>query len=121
MKVMATPPPMSFAEFERLDFGAEQLELLQGKLVRVPPPYADHMEMVERLYGALKTAIEAWRRAERLGKVHIEMGYLLQGEPRSWLRPDVSLTFPDRERDRFYLGAPLSLLPGLEIPLDSIL
>jgi Uma2 family endonuclease len=107
MEVMATTTLMSFAEFERLDAGADHLELLKGELVRVPPPYADHMEIVERLYEALKAAIESCRGAERMGKVHVEMGYLLASSPPSWLRPDVSLTFADQNRDRFYLGAPL--------------
>ncbi len=35
------------------------------------------------------------------------MGYLLSGEPRSWLQPDVSLTHPDQPGDRYYEGAPL--------------
>jgi Uma2 family endonuclease len=107
---MATTTLMSFAEFERLDFGAEQLELLKGELIRLPPPYARHMEIVERLFEALKSAIEVRRKSEPLGKVHVEMGYLLSTEPQSWLRPDVSLTYPEQSREQFYIGAPLSAL-----------
>lgn len=92
---------MSFADFERLDGGPEHLELLKGELVRRPPPYADQMEIVERLFELLKSG------AHGIGKVHMEMGYLLPTEPPSWLRPDVSLTHPQQARDRFYLGAPL--------------
>jgi Uma2 family endonuclease len=106
MEAMATTTLMSFAEFERLDGGPDHLELLKGELLRVPPPYAYHMEIVERLYEALKAAVESRRSEQNLGKVHMEMGYLLSTEPPSWLRPDVSLTFPQQSRDRFYAGAP---------------
>jgi Uma2 family endonuclease len=101
---MATTTLMSFAEFERLDGGPDHLELLKGELVRMPPPYANHMEVVERLFEALKAALG---KRQNVGKVHIEMGYLLSTEQPSWLRPDVSLTHPEQPRDRFYLGAPL--------------
>ena len=34
---------MSFAEFERIEQGADQIELLKGELIRVPPPQRPHM------------------------------------------------------------------------------
>jgi Uma2 family endonuclease len=107
---MATTTLMSFAEFERLDHGADQVELLKGELIRVPPPYLVHMQVCERLFEALKSAVERLRQTNpvvRVGKVHVEMGYLFPGTPASWLRPDVSLTHPDQKSERFYLGAPL--------------
>jgi Uma2 family endonuclease len=42
-----------------------------------------------------------------IGKLHIEMGYLVSSSPSSWLRPDVSLTHPDQPGDHYYEGAPL--------------
>lgn len=107
---MATTTLMSFAEFERLDEGADQIELLKGELIRVPPPYFAHMRVCERLFKLLDPAVERLRQASpglKLGNVHIEMGYRFAGEPASWLRPDVSLTHPDQSVDRFYQGAPL--------------
>src|SRR5215212_3210696 len=104
---MASTTLMSFAEFEGLDFGSEQLELLKRELIRLPPPYARHMEVVERLYRLLYEAVERLRREREFGKVHIEMGYLFQGEPVSWLRPDVSIGHPQQSRENYYLGAPL--------------
>jgi Uma2 family endonuclease len=101
---MATTTLMSFAEFERLEGGPDHLELLKGELVRMPPPYADHMEVVERLFECLNAALVE---RQDVGKVHVEMGYLLSTEHPSWLRPDVTLTHPGQPRDRFYLGAPL--------------
>ena len=100
MKGMATTTLMSFADFERLDGGPEHLELLKGELVRMPPPYADHMEIVECLFELLKSG------AHGIGKVHMEMGYLLPDGAAELAPPDVSLTHPQQSRDRFYLGAP---------------
>jgi Uma2 family endonuclease len=107
MKAMGTTTLMSFAEFERLDGGADHLELLKGELLRVPPPFAYHMEIVERLFETLKADVESRRARQNLGKVHMEMGYLLTTAPPSWLRPDVSLTFPQQPKDQFYAGAPI--------------
>src|SRR5690349_17983057 len=58
---MATTTLMSFAEFERLDEGVDHIELLKGELIRVPPSYAEHMEIVERLFELLKAAVEHLR------------------------------------------------------------
>ena len=111
MTVMGTTTTlMSFAEFERLEQGPDQIELLKGELIRVPPPLSDHMEICHRLYKPLDAGVDLARKANpsvKLGKVFIEMGYLLSSDPRSWLRPDVSVTHPDQTKDRYYLGAPL--------------
>jgi len=107
---MGTTTLMSLAEFERLDEGADQIELLKGELIRLPPPQRNHMEICERLYDDMKAAVTRLKTTmptANLGKVHIEMSYLLSGEPRSWLRPDVSLTHPNQPGDRYYEGAPL--------------
>jgi len=108
---MAARTPISFADFERLEQGADKIELLKGELIRTPPAQRGHMEICERLYDLLKAAVQQLRSrntALKLGEVHIEMGYRLPGEPASWLQPDVSLTHPDRPGDRFYLGSPLT-------------
>jgi Uma2 family endonuclease len=106
---MAATTLISFDEFERLDFGADDVELLKGVLIRMPPPFNDHMDVCEYLYEKLKAAVELLRASNpdlRLGKVHIERGYRFPTDPPSWLRPDVSLTYPDQPVGRFYLGAP---------------
>jgi len=112
MTVMGTTTTtlMSFAEFERIDQGADQIELLKGELIRVPPPQRPHMETSEQLFKRLDAAVDLARKTQpnvKLGKVHHEMGYLLSGDPRSWLQPDVSLTHPQQPGDRYYEGAPL--------------
>lgn len=58
----------------------------------------------------MKAAAERLRASNpglRLGKVHIERGYRFSTQPPRWLKPDVSLTYPDQPAGRFYLGAPL--------------
>jgi Uma2 family endonuclease len=105
---MASTTLMSFADFERLEQGADQIELLNGELIRVPPPQNTHMDVCERLFKLLDAAVERLRQTGRsLGKVHIERGYRFPGEPASWLIPDVSVTHPSQSVDRYYLGAPL--------------
>jgi Uma2 family endonuclease len=107
---MGTTARMSFAEFELLDAGADDVELLRGELIRVPPPPRRHMEICERLFKLLDAALVRCRRTNpegALGELHILMGYLILSDPTSWLRPDVSLTHPLQPGDRYYEGAPL--------------
>jgi Uma2 family endonuclease len=110
MKLMRTTTLMSFAEFELLEWGADDLELLKGELIRMPPAQNSHMDSCERLYELLKAAVEILRQtnpAGKFGRVHMERGYYFPAEPASWLKPDVSLTHPGQPGDRYYLGAPL--------------
>jgi Uma2 family endonuclease len=110
MRGMATTTLMSFAEFERLEWGADEVELLNGELIRMPPPIRSHMMTCEALYRSLEFAVEHLRRLNpdrQFDRVHIEMGYYFPGEPGSWLSPDVSLTHPDQPGDRYCIGAPL--------------
>ena len=110
MDGMGTTTLMSFAEFELLDAGADDVELLRGELIRMPPPQRGHMEVCERLFKLLDAALESWRLANSeagIGKLHIEMGYLVSRNPQCWLRPDLSLTHPDQSGERYYEGAPL--------------
>src|SRR5262249_41230398 len=107
---MGTTTLMSFADFELLDAGADDVELLRGELIRVPPPQRKHMEICERLFKLLDAALERWKRTNpeaAIGKLHIEMGYQISSDPTSWLRPDVSLSHPNQAGDRYYEGAPL--------------
>src|SRR4051812_7298166 len=100
---------MSLDEFERLE-GPHQLELLQGELIRVPPPQRRHMEICERLYALLKAAIDDARKTNAgasFGKVHIGMGYLIPGASQSWLRLDVSFTHVGQTGEKYSEGAPL--------------
>ncbi len=110
MKFMATTTLMSFAEFELLEWGPDDLELLKGEPIRMPPPQRPHMVICHWLYKLLDSAVEHLRQtnpSRKVGSVYMEMGYYFPGEPASWLRPDVSLTHPGQPGDRYYIGAPL--------------
>jgi Uma2 family endonuclease len=110
MDDMGTTTLMSFAEFELLDAGADDVELLRGELIRMPPPQRRHMQICRRLLKLLDAALERWKRGHPeapIGEVEIEMGYLVSTDPQSWLQPDVSLTHPDQPGERYYEGAPL--------------
>jgi len=101
---------MSFAEFERLEQGADHIELLKGELIRVPPAQRPHMGVSQQLFLLLFAAVERLRQASpglSLGGAYIEMGYRFSGTPVSWLQPDVSLTHPNQPGDRYFSGAPL--------------
>jgi Uma2 family endonuclease len=102
---------MTLEEFERLPDGPEDRELLEGELIEMPPPECSHMESAEGLSRLLYAALEQWSPAQKvaakLGKVHMEMGYLLTGDPRSWLRPDVSITHLHQPKGKYHQGAPL--------------
>jgi Uma2 family endonuclease len=116
---MATGTIVTFEEFERVEFGADDVELLRGEIIRMPPPVHDHDFICKRLFKKLDAAVEHLRElnpALTLGDVYMEKGYLLSTKPRSWLRPDVSLTQPNQAIDRYYLGAPLI---AFEIVSDS--
>jgi Uma2 family endonuclease len=110
MMDMASTTLMSFAEFEQVEQGADQIELLNGELIRMAPAENSHMDICEALYNQLGHAVERLREANpgrQLGKVHMERGYRFLGEQGSWFQPDVSLTHPDQPVDRYYIGAPL--------------
>lgn len=96
---------MAFEEFEALPDTADELELVRGELIRVPPHTREHMRILKRLYRRLDAALESSPRAD-LGEVEIEMGYLLGSHPRSWLRPDVSITHAGQQGGKYYEGAP---------------
>jgi Uma2 family endonuclease len=106
LESMGTTTLMSFAEFEQLPSGPEQLELLKGELIQFPPPQRPHMLIAQGLFFDLRV----WRKSNpqvAVGDVCIEMGYLMPTDPRSWLKPDVSVTFPNQPGERFFEGSPM--------------
>ncbi|HEY7386891.1 MAG TPA: Uma2 family endonuclease [Bryobacteraceae bacterium] len=106
---MGTTTLLTLEQFERIE-GDDHLELLKGELIRLPPPQYEHMQACEDLYDNLKIAVKELRARHpeiSIGKAHMEMGYFFPGDPPSWLRPDVSITYPNQTIDRYYIGAPL--------------
>jgi Uma2 family endonuclease len=101
---------LTFEEFEQLEDTGESLELLDGDLIRLPPPQKKHMLDSERLFKSLDGRLERMRQHNpqyAAGKVPHEMGYLLRGNPSSWFISDVSVTWPDQPGDRYYERSPM--------------
>jgi Uma2 family endonuclease len=93
---------LTMEEFLALpELPAGKRELLRGELVDLPPAKFMHDEIAHRLYERLKFALGAARLG---GRVYVEIGYQLG--PRHWLKPDVSITFPNQPVDEYLQGAP---------------
>ena len=103
----AAATPVSFEEFEQMPEEPGKQELLEGELIKLPPPVFRHNKAAHEAYGRLKAALdEAHSRGQalELGAVYIEMGYRIAG--RNWLQPDVSVTFRDQVEGKYLQGAP---------------
>jgi Uma2 family endonuclease len=107
---MGATTHMSFAEFERMDFGADHVELLKGELIRLPPAERKRGFGSVRLFKRLDAAVErlhAEGRGQHLGEVVFEFGFLLPTDPKSWLQPDLSILAPAQPGEQYCEGAPL--------------
>src|SRR5262249_15982014 len=73
----------------------------------LPPPEANHNRSSKRIFLKLEAAIQAahaLNEAAELGEAFLEMGYRLGR--RSWLVPDVSVTFEGQPEGKYIEGAP---------------
>jgi len=108
---MGTTTLMSVKQFLELEYEEQyDLELLEGELIRTGLAKRRHMEIVERLFKGLDSAVEQLRASQpslALGEVHVEMGYILSEEPPTSLKPDVSITLPNQPGEDYYEGSPL--------------
>ncbi len=98
---MSTTSLMTFAEFERLPDDNDEhwkTELIDGKVIHMPPPRNRHGDIAERIYRLLLRAIGEERARH-------ERGYRIGG---GWLVPDVSVTWPEQavEND-YFLRSPM--------------
>ena len=85
--------PLSVDEYERLTGeGEDRLELDAGRLVREPPPGAQHGWIQARLASRLNAHVEA----RRLGLVLVETGVVLANDPATVRGPDISFSRADR-------------------------
>lgn len=97
----------------------EHSELMDGKVVKLMPPGAEHGELAVNIALPLKL----WVRTERLGRVYVETGYVLQRNPDIVRSPDVSFMeisrLPQgRSQSGFLEGAP-TLAVEVVSPGDS--
>jgi Uma2 family endonuclease len=107
MGATTSTPLLTFEEFERLPDTPGKRELLEGEVIELPIPEFNHSLRAHILHKPLDAALElAHQRGEAsdLGKCFIEAGYQLSA--RSYIQPDVSVTFAGQTVDRFLQGAP---------------
>ncbi|MBV9503703.1 MAG: Uma2 family endonuclease [Acidobacteriia bacterium] len=96
---MATTTLLSAEEFWSLPEEPGKQELLDGELISVPPAKLIHLRIIKNLVALLETVLPKSR-------VWSEGGYQLG--PRSWLQPDVSVTWPEQPVENDWLqGAPM--------------
>jgi Uma2 family endonuclease len=103
---MGTKTLMSLAEFEALPDDGERHELIEGELIKMPPPKHGHDRVVRNIHNTLTKVAEQARRYV----VYSEAGYLLQADSPIFLRPDVSVLAVDRDAkvssNQYVNGAP---------------
>ena len=90
---------MTFAEFEQLPDMPGKQELINGRLVAMPPPETEHSVVSKRVFRIFLNSLPE----ERVW--HDHTGYRVAG---GWLEPDASVSWPDQPRDEKYiLRAPM--------------
>jgi len=82
-------------------------ELVEGDLRKMPPPGRRHGRIIMNL----STPLDQYVRAQRLGEVYAEIGYMLATNPDTVLAPDLSFLQQERlagaDPDRpYWVGAP---------------
>ncbi len=107
MGTITETPLMTFEEFERMPDEAGKQELLEGELIKMPPPGSKHNRRTMEIFFALRAALSAAHargEAAELGEVFMEMGYKLAAH--SWVQPDVSISHPGQTEREYLEGAP---------------
>lgn len=90
---------MSVTEFELPPEVSGRQELLQGELITLPPEKLSRNRVAQALFKLLGFALDA-------SHVHMEAG--CQMSPDTWLKPDVSVTWPDQPVKNDHLqGSPM--------------
>jgi Uma2 family endonuclease len=93
---------LTMEEFMALpELDAGKRELLEGELIELPPSKFKHDLIGRRMERGLESAITA---AGIGGEVYREFGYVLGRK--HWLRPDVSIAYPNQPVGDYLEGAP---------------
>ena len=106
MKAMAaTTNLLSWEAFEQLPDDWAHYEIIEGELIRLPPPTAGQSIAASNALRALLPLEE-----RGLGRVYAEAGYKLSEDPATWIQPDVPFLRKERIQatapDGYFLGAP---------------
>jgi len=102
---MAATTLLSFEEFEQLPSEPGKQELLDGELIRLPPPKLRHTKIIHQLQDMLHALVTRLGSGGELGQIYIEAGYKLGRN--AWLQPDVSISHPNQPSADYLEGAPL--------------
>src|SRR5690349_1194949 len=96
---MSVTTLLSEEEFLDLPDEPGKQELIEGELIQLPPAKYSHDELGKRIAELLETGVPRSR-------VWLESGYRLSS--RSWLQPDVSVSWPEQVIENDYRqGAPM--------------
>lgn len=101
----------TFADFEQLPDVTGKRELVDGEVITMPPPELAHSQVAKQILLLLLACLDK----SRVWPDHT--GYRIGG---GWIEPDVSVSFPDQQRDeKYFVGSPMIaveiLSPGEEI------
>jgi Uma2 family endonuclease len=101
---MGTKTLMSLAEFEALPDDGERHELIEGELIKMPPPQKRHNRVVRKINSALTKV------AEQAGTyvVYVDAGFRVRPESPTVLQPDIAVFKADRDfgDEGYFEGAP---------------
>ena len=87
---------ITFAEFEQMPDTPGKQELIDGELIEMPHAEFRHTILSERIFDIFRSGSPGKR-------AHHEMGYRIG---RGWLVPDVSVTRPKQEVNKYLIGSP---------------
>jgi Uma2 family endonuclease len=104
--VMAATTLMSVEEFAALPEDGRMHELVEGELIRMPPPHFPHADIV---YAILRSLIH-FLESKTLGRAYLEAGFLLSNSPATVRQPDIGFVstagLSRRLPNGYYPGAP---------------
>ena len=103
-RAMGTKTLISMAEFEALPDDGERHELVEGELIKMPPPQKRHTRVVRKINSALTKV------AEQAGTyvVYVDAGFRLRPETPTVLQPDIAVFKAERDfgDEGYFEGAP---------------
>jgi Uma2 family endonuclease len=92
---MATTRLLTIADLAGLPDDGNEVELLRGEIIRMPPPKTEH----GRITSFVNYLLQDWVRGTGLGAVYDNAGFALAHDPDTVLGPDVAFVSAAREKE----------------------
>jgi Uma2 family endonuclease len=96
---------VTWEEFEQLPDDGTKHEIIEGRLLRLPPAKLGHSKVAKRVLRALLSAEDIGP-----GEAYPEAGYRLSVNPSTWIQPDVSFVTQEHviatDDGKYLTGAP---------------